>query len=182
MQGANTNANSNGPKWQRMKIDYDSVLCVLFLFCCFCFRCFWCSHLAVVFAHWHRLTQINLSNQGVSDAVHGWQPGGGAAEPLLRKHWVWEGHSRVCGAQVSLSCNLGCSSLICCRCSLILNGSDITPPLQRLGVRGGNLDWSQLAGYPTNVPEVSPGLALQMGKSTTRAGDNKETIASSQEN
>ena len=27
--GANTNANSNGPKWQRMKIDYDSVLCAV---------------------------------------------------------------------------------------------------------------------------------------------------------
>ena len=30
MQGANTiNANNNGPKWQRMKMDYDSVLCVV---------------------------------------------------------------------------------------------------------------------------------------------------------
>ena len=62
MQGANTNANSNGPKWQRMNMDYASALCavsvllllfslvlvfapsscvsvLLLLFCC----C-WCSH------------------------------------------------------------------------------------------------------------------------------------------
>ena len=35
-EGANTNANSNGPKWQRMKLYYDAVLCavsVLLLLC-----------------------------------------------------------------------------------------------------------------------------------------------------
>ena len=33
MQGANTiNANNNGPKWQRMNMDYDYVLCVVFCF------------------------------------------------------------------------------------------------------------------------------------------------------
>ena len=51
-----TAMDRNGNGWHKMKI----LCCVLlFLFCCFCFRCLWCSHPAVVFAHWHKLTQIN---------------------------------------------------------------------------------------------------------------------------
>ncbi len=38
--GANTNANSNGPKRQRLTCNENSVLCALFLLCCFC--CEWC--------------------------------------------------------------------------------------------------------------------------------------------